>query len=66
MEDQEEQQDNTSDQNHKPQDLPQVLLLKPPPVLSVIGEQPFFIKKISILEGMGIPSPFTSVSYRTC
>ncbi|KAL3571909.1 hypothetical protein D5086_025813 [Populus alba] len=36
MEDQEEQQDNTSDQNHKPQDLPQVLLLKPPPVLSFL------------------------------
>ncbi|KAH8488517.1 hypothetical protein H0E87_024257 [Populus deltoides] len=57
MEDQEEQQDNTSDQNHKPQDLPQVLLLKPPPVLSVIGEQPFLSKKYQFLKAWESPLP---------
>ncbi|KAJ6872698.1 glyoxylate/hydroxypyruvate reductase HPR3-like [Populus alba x Populus x berolinensis] len=57
MDDQEEQQDNTSDQNHKPQDLPQVLLLKPPPVLSVIGEQPFLSKKYQFLKAWESPLP---------
>jgi hydroxypyruvate reductase 2 len=57
MEDQEEQRDNTSDQNHKPQDLPQVLLLKPPPVLSVIGEQPFLSKKYQFLKAWESPLP---------
>ncbi|CAK7347967.1 unnamed protein product [Dovyalis caffra] len=45
-----EEQHNTRDQNHKPQDLPQVLLLKPPPVLSVLGEHHFLSNKYQLLK----------------
>lgn len=57
MADQEEEQDNTGDQNHKPQDLPQVLVLKPPPVLSVIGEESFLSNKYQFLKAWESPLP---------
>ncbi|KAJ6400459.1 hypothetical protein OIU84_015999 [Salix udensis] len=53
MADQEEEQDNTGDQNHKPQ----VLVLKPPPVLSVIGEESFLSNKYQFLKAWESPLP---------
>ncbi|KAG5231288.1 glyoxylate/hydroxypyruvate reductase [Salix suchowensis] len=57
MADQEEEQDNTGDQNHKPKDPPQVLVLKPPPVLSVIGEESFLSNKYQFLKAWESPLP---------
>ncbi|KAJ6320473.1 hypothetical protein OIU78_015794 [Salix suchowensis] len=64
MADQEEEQDNTGDQNHKPKDPPQVLVLKPPPVLSVIGEESFLSNKYQFLKAWESPLPLHRVSYK--